>query len=351
MNVQMRIITADNIDQLTSLNNKDNIVKLTGLGSLEEIAIKNKSKLYQSNSEYDAIKKTRTKYADKKMPWAIPDEEDGVEMSPPHNAAFDNAPLQLTPDTPPPSPEKDLLYWQLPNDPIPFTQEENDVLTELIDEFPDLDVSGKNEELSKERYINIRHAFIKRFLGSTRSITELRDQINLMELIKEFPDRDVMELRNQVKLMHKPPTPDYLDKQPSPDFIERMPTVLDDIEQDAENKQSPVYPLSTPPIVTPPLVEGIHPFPPPLSPTRPVDSGPHSPPTSPKMYFSEENPTSPTQDKALEQTKEKDTPERINIEKDFNTGLDLLSMPEQTEENSEDEENKENKDDKSVILT
>lgn len=344
MNVQMRIITADNIDQLTSLNNKDNIVKLTGLGSLNEVAIKNESKLYQSNSEYDAIKKTRIKYADKNMPWAIPDEEYGIEMSPPHNADFDNAPLQLTPT---PSPEKDLEYWQLPNDPIPFTQEENEVLAEIIDEFPDLDVSGKNEELSKERYINIRRAFIKRFLGSTRSITELRDQINLMELIKEFPDRDVMELRNQVKLMHKPPNPDYLDKQPSPDFIERIPTVLDDIEQDAENKQSPVYPLSTPPIVTPPLVEGINPFPPPPSPRDPIDS----PPTSPKMEFSSEKPLSPTQDKALEQTKEKDTPERINIEKDFNTGLDLLSMPEQTEENSEDEENKENKDDKSVILT
>ena len=36
MNVQMRIITEDNIDQLTSLNKGDDLYKLTGLETLKE---------------------------------------------------------------------------------------------------------------------------------------------------------------------------------------------------------------------------------------------------------------------------------------------------------------------------
>ena len=39
MNVQMRIITSDNIDEVTSMKNSDNVIKLTKLNNLEDIML------------------------------------------------------------------------------------------------------------------------------------------------------------------------------------------------------------------------------------------------------------------------------------------------------------------------
>ena len=49
MNVQMRIITEDNVDRLTSLKEGENIFKLTGYDSLERIAQENKEKIRLSD--------------------------------------------------------------------------------------------------------------------------------------------------------------------------------------------------------------------------------------------------------------------------------------------------------------
>jgi len=49
MNVQMRIITEDNVDRLTSLKEGENIFKLTGYDSLERIAQENKEKILLSD--------------------------------------------------------------------------------------------------------------------------------------------------------------------------------------------------------------------------------------------------------------------------------------------------------------
>jgi hypothetical protein len=45
MNIQMRIITEDNIDQLTNAGDMTNVVKLTGLSSLEQVSQANKENL------------------------------------------------------------------------------------------------------------------------------------------------------------------------------------------------------------------------------------------------------------------------------------------------------------------
>jgi len=48
MNIQMRIITEDNVDMLTSLKESDNIVRLTKFNDLEEIAKENKSNILKN---------------------------------------------------------------------------------------------------------------------------------------------------------------------------------------------------------------------------------------------------------------------------------------------------------------
>jgi len=52
MNVQMRIITSDNVGQLTSLKDSKNVLKLTGLNSLAEVIKANQRKLAGDNAEY-----------------------------------------------------------------------------------------------------------------------------------------------------------------------------------------------------------------------------------------------------------------------------------------------------------
>tara|TARA_B100000674_G_C37819642_1_gene905153 strand:- start:305 stop:1201 length:897 start_codon:yes stop_codon:yes gene_type:complete len=51
MNVQMRIITEDNVDSLTSLQESDNIVRLTKFNNLTEIANENKKRILESEKE------------------------------------------------------------------------------------------------------------------------------------------------------------------------------------------------------------------------------------------------------------------------------------------------------------
>ena len=48
MNIQMRIITEDNVDMLTSLKESDNIVRLTKFNDLEEIAKENKNNILKN---------------------------------------------------------------------------------------------------------------------------------------------------------------------------------------------------------------------------------------------------------------------------------------------------------------
>ena len=45
MNVQMRIITEDNVDELTTLTKTDNVIKLTNISSLLNVARNTNSKL------------------------------------------------------------------------------------------------------------------------------------------------------------------------------------------------------------------------------------------------------------------------------------------------------------------
>ena len=59
MNVQMRLITADNVDEITSMKSSDNIIKLTGLKSLEEVANKTNEKLVKDNDAYKEIMNDR----------------------------------------------------------------------------------------------------------------------------------------------------------------------------------------------------------------------------------------------------------------------------------------------------
>jgi len=59
MNIQMRIITEDNIDQLTSMKDSNTVIKLTGMNSLEEVAAKAKTKLAEDNALYKDIQQTR----------------------------------------------------------------------------------------------------------------------------------------------------------------------------------------------------------------------------------------------------------------------------------------------------
>ena len=59
MNVQMRIITADNIEQLTSMKNIENITKLTGMKTLAEVAAKTREKLNADNALYKDIQSDR----------------------------------------------------------------------------------------------------------------------------------------------------------------------------------------------------------------------------------------------------------------------------------------------------
>ena len=49
MNVQMRIITEDNIDELTTISKSDNILKLTGYDSLLQVSKANKVNLNKFN--------------------------------------------------------------------------------------------------------------------------------------------------------------------------------------------------------------------------------------------------------------------------------------------------------------
>jgi len=51
MNVQMRIITEDNVDNLTSLKESDDIVKITKFGDLQKIANENKKKILESEKD------------------------------------------------------------------------------------------------------------------------------------------------------------------------------------------------------------------------------------------------------------------------------------------------------------
>ena len=59
MNIQMRLITADNIDEVTSMKNSDNIIKLTGLKNLDEIVKNTTDKLVKDNEEYMELKQDR----------------------------------------------------------------------------------------------------------------------------------------------------------------------------------------------------------------------------------------------------------------------------------------------------
>jgi hypothetical protein len=59
MNVQMRLITADNIDELTAMK-ESNIVKLTGLNNLEEVAEATNKKLVKDNTAYKDIEMDRS---------------------------------------------------------------------------------------------------------------------------------------------------------------------------------------------------------------------------------------------------------------------------------------------------
>ena len=51
MNVQMRIITEDNVDKLTSLNEGEEVVKISGFKDLEEISTKNKNEILKSEKD------------------------------------------------------------------------------------------------------------------------------------------------------------------------------------------------------------------------------------------------------------------------------------------------------------
>ena len=59
MNVQMRIITADNVDEVTSMKNSDNIIKLTGLNSLDDIIKNTSEKLIADNEKHLQLKRER----------------------------------------------------------------------------------------------------------------------------------------------------------------------------------------------------------------------------------------------------------------------------------------------------
>ena len=51
MNIQMRIITEDNVDMLTSLQESDNIVRLTKFNDLSEVANENKKRILESEKD------------------------------------------------------------------------------------------------------------------------------------------------------------------------------------------------------------------------------------------------------------------------------------------------------------
>jgi hypothetical protein len=59
MNVQMRIITADNVDEVTSMKNSDNIIKLTGLDNLDAIVKNTSEKLVADNEQHLELKRER----------------------------------------------------------------------------------------------------------------------------------------------------------------------------------------------------------------------------------------------------------------------------------------------------
>jgi hypothetical protein len=59
MNVQMRIITADNVDEVTSMKNSDNIIKLTGLNNLDDIIKNTSEKLVADNEKHLELKRER----------------------------------------------------------------------------------------------------------------------------------------------------------------------------------------------------------------------------------------------------------------------------------------------------
>jgi DNA-directed RNA polymerase II subunit RPB2 len=59
MNVQMRIITADNVDEVTSMKNSDNIIKLTGLDNLDDIIKNTSEKLVADNEKHLELKRER----------------------------------------------------------------------------------------------------------------------------------------------------------------------------------------------------------------------------------------------------------------------------------------------------
>jgi len=69
MNVQMRIITEDNVDALTTLQESDNIVRLTKFNDLNEIANENKKQIL--NSEKDNFFKETTILVEKEAPTPI----------------------------------------------------------------------------------------------------------------------------------------------------------------------------------------------------------------------------------------------------------------------------------------
>jgi hypothetical protein len=69
MNVQMRIITEDNVDALTTLKESDNIVRLTKFNDLAEIANENKKQILES--EKDNFFKETTILVEKEAPTPI----------------------------------------------------------------------------------------------------------------------------------------------------------------------------------------------------------------------------------------------------------------------------------------
>ena len=79
MNVQMRIITEDNIDELTSMKKSDNILKLTGFKNLDEVIQSTNNRLIKDNEAYKEIVTDRQAPLKEERQM----EEDMPELAPP----------------------------------------------------------------------------------------------------------------------------------------------------------------------------------------------------------------------------------------------------------------------------
>ena len=338
MNIQMRIITADNVDELTSMRKSNNVFKLTGKDSLNKVIAETTEKLKKDNSAYKTISEDRNE--------PLEEEEEMEDL-------FD-----------------DWVGESL--DPTVIPQEKIDIPLYIGAEvILDNDINQKYKIISEEDNDDPWKANKYKIVNDTGN--ELEVFPTRLKIVSTSPDYvPVSPDYVPVSPDYVPVSPDYVPVSPdyvpvSPDYVPKSPplnpvtiqspsilnilSIGDKVQLQIIDKYGKVNPDAIYKIVSLDFVKDsatIRGDDNPLAFTveakdlkmllEPKESD-ESPDESPEP-LKQESPSLEdliTEQSEIVETKEK--PERIVIKTDFNEGLNLLSTPdEQDETNSGDED-------------